>query len=159
MCRILLTALHPLQHLLRMVHTLRMSLVLIDLNEPDRLGTLGGRIQTARFVLNWDQAALEAAMKRCAAEHPDLDVKAPSRRTISAWENEHTSPTVKQLILVALATGRSAEWFVTGLDGTGPTADGDGPGPGTPPGTRTQNLRIHSTPRLRAVEVPDTLAA
>jgi transcriptional regulator with XRE-family HTH domain len=74
----------------------------------------------------------DGLIERMAAIAAD---QAPTRRTLSKWENNHTSPTVDELVLIAKATGPvfTIEWYVQELDET----------PDGPEGTR--DLGIPST--------------
>lgn len=76
---------------------------------PPAAPTVGGRIAQARSYSRLSQAALIAQV-------------GVDRKTLSSWENDHTSPTVAQLLRIADATGFPASWFVDGVHGGG----GDG---------------------------------
>lgn len=70
---------------------------------PGAASTVGGRIAQARAFSRLNQTEL---MKRVGCD----------RRTVSNWENDHTSPTVEQLLRIAGATGFPATWFIDGID-------------------------------------------
>jgi transcriptional regulator with XRE-family HTH domain len=73
------------------------------------------------------QDELIATMAVFADGNPTI--KAPSRRTLSSWENDLTSPTVRDLQLLARALAKPASWFVADLEddsGPEPTDDGSG---------------------------------
>ena len=89
---------------------------------PPQAGDLAGRISQARKYSGLKQAEL---ILRVGVD----------RKTLSSWENRHTSPTVDQLVRVAQATGFSIGWFVDGLDDPD-----DGPDDGGPGGSRTGRL-------------------
>jgi transcriptional regulator with XRE-family HTH domain len=95
--------------------------------DDDRMATVGGRIQVARWLRRWDQGRLLAEMRRCAEAQPHLTSNVPSRRTLSDWETGKRTPAVDQLLLMAVTVRQPAAWFVEGLDAPRPTDDG-GPG-------------------------------
>jgi transcriptional regulator with XRE-family HTH domain len=70
--------------------------------QPPAADTLGGRIVQARSFALLKQRHIEDAL-------------GVSRRTLSSWEHDRTSPTVHQLIMLANLTGFPAGWFVEGL--------------------------------------------
>jgi transcriptional regulator with XRE-family HTH domain len=73
------------------------------------------------------QDELVASMALLADGIPTI--KAPSRRTLSSWENDATSPTVRDLMLLARALGKPVEWFVADLENDeGPEPTDGGPG-------------------------------
>lgn len=70
-------------------------------------GTTGERIQSARQFRRWKQDQMLDVMRRIDAD------TTPSRKTFSGWENDHKSPTVAEIRLVARATGFPVEDFVS----------------------------------------------
>lgn len=99
--------------MLHWAHTLCMALRMAP-QPPDPLPTLGERIAQARSFHLWSQSEFIQRMRASIVDR--AKEKAPSRRTLSAWENNHTSPTVRDLRLAARATGWSIGWFVDELD-------------------------------------------
>ena len=89
------------------------------LSPPAPTGPVGERIKRARRYVDLDQVDLVAAMRFFAGND------APSKRTVSNWENGHTCPDVDHLILIAKATGFPIAWFVAGLDERSDRPDGE----------------------------------
>lgn len=81
---------------------------------PRLTGTTGERIQSARGFHRWNQSELLDAMRVIDPEHT------PVRKTLSNWENDHKSPTIREIALVASATGFPIEDFV--IEDRPPTA-------------------------------------
>lgn len=77
---------------------------------PEPAPELHKRMAQARRYRLLSQDGLLARMIEVDA------TKAPSRRTVSSWENGKTSPTVEDLVLVARATGFPVAWFVIDLE-------------------------------------------
>jgi transcriptional regulator with XRE-family HTH domain len=75
---------------------------MMQFQNPQQAETLGGRINQARAFTRLTQDQLRRAVG-C------------DRKTLSSWENDHTSPTVHQLLVIAEVTGFSVAWFVDGL--------------------------------------------
>jgi transcriptional regulator with XRE-family HTH domain len=71
-------------------------------SQPPAADTLGRRIVQARSYALLKQRQVEDAL-------------GISRRTLSSWEHDKTSPSVQQLIALARVTGFPATWFVDGL--------------------------------------------
>jgi transcriptional regulator with XRE-family HTH domain len=90
---------------------------------PRLAGTTGQRIQSARGFHRWNQDLLLEAMR--AVARPGERV--PVRRTLSNWENDAKSPTVREIQLVARATRFPVEDFVA-EDQHAPTPGPTGPG-------------------------------
>lgn len=72
---------------------------MMEFHNPRQAETLGGRITQARAFSRLTQDQLRRAVG-C------------DRKTLSSWENDHTSPTVHQLLLIADLTGFPVTWFV-----------------------------------------------
>lgn len=70
---------------------------------PPPADTVGGRIAQARSYTRLSQNRMREAL-------------GVDRKTLSSWENNRTSPSVQQLLIVARVTGFPATWFVDGLD-------------------------------------------
>jgi transcriptional regulator with XRE-family HTH domain len=70
---------------------------------PPAAPTVGGRIVQARAYSRLTQHDIEREV-------------GVSRRTLSSWEHDKTSPTVDHLLAFAEATGFPATWFVEGLE-------------------------------------------
>lgn len=93
---------------------------------PPALGTLGERIAQARTWRADKISQVEMALA--------LGI---DRKTLSSWENNHTQPTIDQLLDIQELTGFPATWFVDGLksDHHNPHGGGDLANPGGSPVT------------------------